>query len=248
MNIPKNIFQTWQTKDITDGFKMLIDSWKNNNPNYEYYLYDDINCREFIYEKFGNRVGKVYDTIRAGAFKADLWRCCILYEYGGLYADIDTICLNPIDEFLEDNIEFMTCIAHTDISEGQNNIFNSIIASVPKHPILLDTINRIVSNVENRYVPKNILALTGPNVMGQAVNKFLGRNEEDSLVDKEGIIDNIKLLKFRKEDEYVYDIRNSEKVLFQNKNGNKLIQLLYRIECSRFNHISWLNRGNEFND
>lgn len=244
MNIPKCIYQTWETKNISDGFKMLISTWKKKNPNYEYFLYDEKMRREFIYEKFGERVGNAYNKIRAGAFKADLWRYCILYEYGGIFVDIDTICMNNIDDFLENEIEFMTPIADTDKSEGENNLLNGFIASIPKHPIFLDCIYRIVSNVENKYNPTNILAFTGPNLFGQCVNKYLGRDEDASFIGMEGTTLNskFKFLKFRKEDEYIYDIRNSEKVLFQNKNGNRDIQFIYHIECCKLdNFVSWLD-------
>ena len=28
IKIPRNIFQTWSTKEFSDGFKRLIDTWK----------------------------------------------------------------------------------------------------------------------------------------------------------------------------------------------------------------------------
>ena len=54
LKIPRNIFQTWETKDISDGFKTLTQSWKNNNPNYAYFLLDDNERRMFIKKNFGD--------------------------------------------------------------------------------------------------------------------------------------------------------------------------------------------------
>jgi hypothetical protein len=36
--IPRNIFQTWETKDISDGFKWLTQTWWEKNANYAYFL------------------------------------------------------------------------------------------------------------------------------------------------------------------------------------------------------------------
>ena len=44
--------------------------------------------REFISKYFNKDVLEAYDTLLPGAYKADLWRYCILYKMGGIYMDI----------------------------------------------------------------------------------------------------------------------------------------------------------------
>ena len=154
MKIPKNIFQTWKTKDISDGFKSLTNTWKENNPDYTYFLFDNNDCDEFIKTNFEISVYNTYCKIIPGAFKADLWRYCVLYVNGGVYIDIDTICLGNIDSFLNDDVEFMTPIDLNNCPTiGTHNLFNCFIACVPQHPILLECIRRIVHNVENNIIP-----------------------------------------------------------------------------------------------
>ena len=53
-----------------------------------YYLYNDADCRAFIRSAFPPDVVAAYDRLIPTAFKADLWRYCILYKYGGVYLDI----------------------------------------------------------------------------------------------------------------------------------------------------------------
>jgi mannosyltransferase OCH1-like enzyme len=236
--IPKNIYQTWSTKDMSDDFKMLTQSWRFNNPNYSYYFFDDNDCEEFIKNNFSENVYKAYCKIIPGAFKADLWRYCILYINGGVYTDMDTVCLSSIDNFInDDKIEFMTPI---DLNNcpcyGKYNLFNAFIASVPKHPILLKCINIIVHNVENNIVPFSNLDFSGPGVLGKSTNSYLELDEESSFLGKEGIIKNIKLLNFEYGTEYV---KYGEHILFQNKNGNPTIQYIYNNEIKRVNHIDW---------
>jgi len=237
--IPRNIFQTWETKDISDDFKMIIHTWIKNNPNYSYFLYDNNDREQFIKKNFDEKVYNAYCRIIPGAFKADLWRYCVLFVYGGIYVDIDTICLGNIDAFLNEDIEFMTPIdLNTSINEGKHNLFNCFIASIPNHQILLNCINRIVYNVENNIVPFSKLDFTGPGILGRSTNVFLNFNEETSFIGKEGIHNKtICLLNFERNCEYVKDINNN--ILFQNKNGNNEVKKIYNNEIKKINHINW---------
>jgi mannosyltransferase OCH1-like enzyme len=240
LRVPRNIFQTWKTKNISNHFKYLIQTWKDNNPNYTYFLFDDDDCETFIKQNFEESVYKAYCRIIPGAFKADLWRYCILYIYGGIYVDIDTICLNSIDSFLDENIEFMTPIDLNNCRYyGTYNLFNCFIASIPRHPILMECIKRIVNNVENNNVPFSNLDFSGPGILGKSTNCFIGNNENETFIGKEGIHNKtLKFLKFEYGTEYVKDIDNNN-ILFQNKNGNKLISDIYENEVKNIDYICW---------
>jgi len=243
--IPRNIFQTWETKDISDNFRIITQSWIQNNPNYGYFLYDNNDCEQFIKKNFDERVYNTYCRIIPGAFKADLWRYCILFIYGGVYVDIDTICLGNIDAFLNEDIEFMTPIDLNNCPNiGTHNLFNCFIASIPKHPILLNCINRIVNNVENNILPISNLDFTGPGILGRSTNVFLNLNEETSFIGKQGYHNNntVYLLKFEFGNEYVKEMNNN--ILFQNKNGNIEIQKIYNEEIKKIDHIDWGNCKN----
>jgi len=239
IKIPRNIFQTWETKNLSSGFKGLTQSWKDNNPNYAYFLYDDNERKEFIKKHFNKKIYNAYCRIIPGAFRADLWRYCILYIYGGIFVDIDSICMNSIDSFLNEDIEFMTLIDLNNCPYlGTYNLANGFIASIQKHPILLDCIHRIIYNVENNIIPFSNLDFSGPGILGRSTNKFLELQEETSFIGKEGIINNMKFLKFEPNTEYVKDIKNNN-ILFQNKNGNTIIQEIYNEEIKNINHVCW---------
>ncbi len=53
-----------------------------------YYLYNDADCRAFIRSAFPPAVVAAYDRLIPTAFKADLWRYCVLYKFGGVYLDV----------------------------------------------------------------------------------------------------------------------------------------------------------------
>jgi len=241
-NIPKKIFQTWETADIEPEFQQIIDEWKYHNPTYEYIFHNSEQRVEFIRNNFEKNVLDAYKKIIPGAYKCDLWRYCVLYTYGGFYADIDTLCMGKLNSLTNENIEFIVPIdLNINQKEGQHNLACGFIGSVPKSPILLDAINMIIFNVENNIIPTSKLDFSGPGLLGRAVNKFLKLNETNSFKGKEGIQNNINFLEFDPNTEYMRDVCTNVNIL-QNKNKNSDIIRLYNNECNKIkNYACWLS-------
>ena len=241
-NIPKKIFQTWEIKNIEPEFQNIIDKWKEFNPDYEYIFHDAEQRVKFIKENFEKNVFDAYNKIIPGAYKCDLCRYCVLYIYGGFYADIDTLCMGKLNDLTCDNIDFIVPIdLNINSREGQHNLACGFIGSVPNSPILLDAINRIVFNVENNIIPTSKLDFSGPGLLGRAVNNFLKLHETSSFIGKEGIKNNINFLHFDPNNEYMTDI-NTDTSILQNKNGNQELIELYNNECVKIkNYSCWVS-------
>lgn len=56
---------------------------------------------------FPAEVKEAYDDLIPGAFKADLFRYCVLFIYGGVYADIDVMLTSKLEVAIDDDIGFM---------------------------------------------------------------------------------------------------------------------------------------------
>lgn len=190
--IPRVIYQTFKSKELTKGMYDAVSTWINLNPEYEHYFYDDENCIEFIKSNFDPQVLETYFNLIPGAFKADLWRCCVLYKNGGVYADSDMMCLQRLEEFISCDDEF---IVARDDPMSKSFLYNAFIACVPNHDFLLQQIESIVENVKYR---KNVfyLDIAGPGLLGKSVNNCLGRdlNAEFNLGDNKTEKYNFKVL------------------------------------------------------
>ena len=99
-------------KTINTLSSQQADLWKRLNPNYEIKLYDNQQCRTFLLETYGELYVNIFDFLKDGPIKADFWRICILYTYGGVYSDIDNIPIIAINDFIEEGIDFLTCSAY----------------------------------------------------------------------------------------------------------------------------------------
>ena len=162
--IPLNIFQTWHSKNLPPKMAQNVEFIKQNNPAFNHVLFDDEDCREFIKNNFNVDVLNAFDTLIPGAYKADLWRYCVLYIKGGIYIDIKYIPINGF-KFIS-----LTEKEHWVLDIDNNGIYNALIVAKPRNGILLQAIDRIVDNVKNRYYGNSCLEPTGPLLLAKLFN------------------------------------------------------------------------------
>ena len=163
--IPLNIFQTWHSKTLPPLMTNAVNTIISVNPRFKYYLYDDNDCRDFIKNSFPENVLEAYDALIPGAYKADLWRYCILYKEGGIYLDIK---YKPINQFKFINL---TEKEHWVLDMDNYGIYNALIVTRPGNSILLKAIEQIVENVKKKYHGANCLEPTGPHLLAKYFNK-----------------------------------------------------------------------------
>jgi mannosyltransferase OCH1-like enzyme len=199
--IPFNIFQTWHTKDLPPDMAENVKQLKENNPEFEHYLFDDNDCREFIKQNFKRDVLYAFDALIPGAYKADLWRLCVLYIYGGIYMDIKLKCF---DKF---KLKYLTMNEHL-VKEPitlyslfnlhySYSIYNAFMVCKPGNNLLVKCINEIVKNVQNKYYGFTPVDITGPNLIGKEYTLTKSTIPLDliSYTDKKIIYKNIIIIK-----------------------------------------------------
>ena len=135
----KTIYQSYKSKKgIEKQLEKIKSEWLKLNPDYNYKFYDDIDCIDFFDKYFDEYFVDIFKSIPQGAIKCDFWRLCILYIFGGTYADIDFIPYKSIDSIVGDN-DFVGVV---DMSHRV--MFNAFIYSKKRNPILLDAILRFL--------------------------------------------------------------------------------------------------------
>jgi hypothetical protein len=218
--ITKYIFQTSETSLLPNNiYTNCIKKWKELNPSYKYFYFDSLDCAKFIKENFNSEIYTAYNMLIPGAYKADIWRCCVLYKYGGVYGDSQIIPLSNLDDILNDDYDIVT-VKDNNIDHG---IWQGFICSKPKNKILekyIYAVDEILGyTYKSKYAPNNnknsSLALTGPYKFGSYFNECIGK-KSDSLLKlgkytENGIV--YKLLDFSS-NIYTYDGKN---IAFINK-------------------------------
>jgi hypothetical protein len=128
-----------------DKIKIYSRNWKILNPEYEIKLYDDNMCRDFLLKEYSKLHLAIFDFIKDGPIKCDFWRACIINKYGGLYVDADINPLVPLNEYIEDDDDFCTCISH-------NFNRNKLEFQLNPHFILSNKDNPILQKCIDKYI------------------------------------------------------------------------------------------------
>ena len=156
---------------LPDNIAENVEYFKECYSDFRYQLIRDSEIEEIFHETFHVDDFNAYQRLRPLAFRADLARYCLVYLYGGWYADIS---LKPLFRYqLPRKCKFLYFVDHGDGSmrpapssfDCQNGFFYSDKGS----NILLNAIKSIVSNCKNKYYGFTSLSPTGPTLFGSLI-------------------------------------------------------------------------------
>jgi len=161
--IPKIIHQIW-IGNVCPPTKHM-DTWKDKNPDFEYIRWNE---EELIKREMKIECQNRVDEMNELNGKADIIRWEILYKYGGIFLDADSICVEPIDDVL------MKCKSfagweHEKIRSGL--IATGTMGFPPKHPLVREIILWIKTNcVDTKKTNKRAWQLVGPLLLTNIYN------------------------------------------------------------------------------
>eukprot|EP01063_Lacrimia_lanifica_P010725 TRINITY_DN1747_c0_g1_i2.p1 TRINITY_DN1747_c0_g1~~TRINITY_DN1747_c0_g1_i2.p1 ORF type:complete len:738 (+),score=197.60 TRINITY_DN1747_c0_g1_i2:57-2270(+) len=161
--IPRIILQTNPEDSVPVGLYENMQKVIELNPNYEHHHFSDASVREFIKGHFDERVVTAYDSIRTGAYRADLFRYCFLYVRGGVYIDADIVVLRSLDDIIQANDTFVS-----PEDSGFGSIYNALMMAAPKHPIVKRAIEMAVDLICAKDYDVGPLGVTGPLLLRSA--------------------------------------------------------------------------------
>jgi len=171
-NIPKKIYQTSSTYNLSMDCLKTIETIKDFNPDYEYYFFDDNEVYNFMVLHYGEGSEEInaLNWLEPGAYRADLFRYCILHLQGGIYADCKQMWRTDLDSILSTGEDYYYVK-----DSGNHLVYNALIITVPNTTVLQMSINQIKRNVKfKRYSYSDPLGITGPNLIGKQVKYALG--------------------------------------------------------------------------
>ena len=107
--IPNNFFQTYKTREVDPETYAKINDLRIKNPTFNFYFHDDLQMEKYMAANWQHRkIFEIYKNISIGAAKADIWRYCILYQYGGVYLDFDSSISFALDALPDDANEIIS--------------------------------------------------------------------------------------------------------------------------------------------
>lgn len=103
-DIPKKVWQTWHTSAILldDEERERARTWQEKNPHYRYELLTDIGAESYVRYHFAHEplIRDTFLNLTDKILRADFMRYLVLAAEGGVYADLDVVCQEPIDTWI----------------------------------------------------------------------------------------------------------------------------------------------------
>ncbi|MBN2322401.1 MAG: hypothetical protein JXQ30_01605 [Spirochaetes bacterium] len=198
--IPRLLHRIWIGPRVFPPYKDLrwIRSFDTVNDDFRTIVWKDSNVTRMIEDIFPEFAG-LYRGYRLNIQRADLARYLVLYEYGGMYADLDMAAVRPVRELLDKNpgkrfFCFVEIVIEPDRAreigkrepirrEGKRRGLNEIaedterIASyaflcTPHHPVMLEILKEAV----NRAVfpvrrQYDVFYTTGPDLVTSVIHR-----------------------------------------------------------------------------
>jgi len=176
--IPRIIWQTFATGDLPAPAVACRDSWAAFNPDWEYRFLDDHDIDTFVREHSSAELHALFRSLPLGVMRADLWRYLAVWVFGGLYTDIDTVCLAPVDSWLPADSDLIIT------PENHVHLCQWTFLAAPGHPCLEKVLDLIVTRARpgiDTSRDEFVHYHTGPGVWTDAILQATGCSERNMI-------------------------------------------------------------------
>ncbi|MCB0322928.1 MAG: FkbM family methyltransferase [Bdellovibrionales bacterium] len=97
---PELIHQTWRETQLPGHLQAHANTWKEMHPDFGYRLWTDQDNHRLIAEQYPELLS-CFEQYPFHICRVDVVRYLYLLEFGGIYCDLDTVCLKPLTELFE---------------------------------------------------------------------------------------------------------------------------------------------------
>lgn len=197
---PRKIFQTSPSSpaSLPPDELPAIQSWTDLNPKHRYEILTHSTAESYILQNFPHdpSIFETFSQISDPILRADMIRYIVLLGDGGVYSDLDTVSLKPIEEWIpdeyRDKANVVVGVEYDKLDGGRwldwtldLQFCTWAILAKPAHPMLHKTVQYAMSQInalarkQNTSVSKlkvsflEVLDTTGPAAFTTSVFNYL---------------------------------------------------------------------------
>jgi mannosyltransferase OCH1-like enzyme len=183
---PLNILQTWKTLELIPEHYELVMKMRDLNPDANHLFFIDQNIEQFVIMYYPT----YYETFKNFKYpiqRIDFFRYLVVYQYGGLYLDLDMDIVSNFDDL--DRTKAIFPVETKDLESGNILVGNYAFYAPPFHPFVRHIINCIVNPTvtESEIMaaqkghgdPKEhvyVYFTTGPELVTNAYHSYIGND------------------------------------------------------------------------
>lgn len=198
-DIPTKIWQISFNNTSLDSYTDSIHTWITKNPDSQYTLVSAVGANAFALKHYFNRreILNPFLSLRVPVLRSALLRYMLLESQGGVYSDLGTAALKPVNEWiplnLKSKVHAVVGIEHNQGEEDANpgmedprmQLCQGTIAASRGHPLLSRIVTDVVEALQ-RFAIKNgttiaelrpsaeeVLHFSGPVIWTRAILKTL---------------------------------------------------------------------------
>ncbi|KAJ3349386.1 membrane-bound alpha-1,6- mannosyltransferase Initiation-specific [Entophlyctis luteolus] len=190
--IPALVHQTYLSHPSLDWHAVVtnddkrrawFESWEHAAPDSAHIVWDSASALSFLSERLPSTHVQAFALLPHYVVKGDFLRYALLYEFGGVYSDADTVCHKPVSQWLRGHEDAQLIVAVWDFKgfrrHPQNtNLVQWTMAAMPHHPLLKSIVDNLAAKI---LAHPNITTLsgaevddfTGPNYWTKSISDYL---------------------------------------------------------------------------
>lgn len=193
---PRKIWQTSKTSPagLGDDDRKAILSWFKINQKHRYEIVTQHSAESYVRENYAHRpdIAEIFMDLQDPILRADLIRYLVLLGDGGVYSDIDTMSLKPIDDWVptayQKDANLVVGIEYDTLGGGRwvdwtldLQFATWAILAKPGHLFMEITVDRVIERLKKLALKQEraisqikasfheVLDTTGPALFTQAV-------------------------------------------------------------------------------
>jgi hypothetical protein len=179
--IPRIIHQTFSSRQVPENAKAIMRSWREHNGNsWQIRFYDDQACLDFVRREFPEYLD-AYGSLPKDVERSDFFRYMVVLRLGGVYADIDVECRQPLDRVIRPTDTMVVGWEAEVASDAQaykrhfarkRQVLQWFFAAAPGHPALRQICGHIARNALRTFsnnTNRDTLERTGPGIWTDVV-------------------------------------------------------------------------------
>lgn len=146
--IPARIMLTYKTQADVPTF--VFKNLTRLNPNKEIVFFSDEDAIVFLEKNFPASYVAFFLAEKIGCIKADFFRYCYLWHFGGYYTDVDIEHIAAVDSYVSPTTSFFSVISVQMLQYHykpgtHRSMFQALLYATPRHPIIGNCIADIMS-------------------------------------------------------------------------------------------------------
>ncbi len=180
-SIPAKLHFIWLGSVMPPDVELIINTWKLHHPGWEVHIWNDAKLPDFTWTSAHTK--KAFYEAKTWAEKADVLRYETLYQFGGVYSDIDIICYKSFNDLISQEASFIAGQETNHIYPGTHHplyICTALIAAAAGDAVI-DYCLKHLTTLEDRPGISQLIR-TGPLLLSDACRHHLTTTHRERIL------------------------------------------------------------------